>query len=51
MVHYQIPRHMDEKNELQVQELCWDSSQQAAEGMRISTLGACLWLKSSLHVQ
>lgn len=51
MVHYQIPRHMDEKNELQVQESCWDSSQQAAEGMRISTLGACLWLKSSLHVQ
>ena len=27
------------KNGLQVQESCWDSSQQAAEGMRISTLG------------
>ena len=44
------------KNELQVQESCWDSSQKAAEGMRIgpmriSTLGACLWLESSLHVQ
>ena len=51
MAPYKSQETWTKKNELQVQESCWDSSQQAAEGMRISTLGASLWLKSSLHLQ